>query len=295
MAGTYCNTAQPLQQGVSPVQSSTAKPADHRRTLPQSQWVGSIVVVPVRSIRDSPWDRGARLGLIPARGGSLGVPGKNIRLLAGVPLLVHSIRSAQLSGLFDDVYVSTDDVATSEIASAYGAKVISRPPELASPETPMPPVVEHAIEWYRCDRGSSPHHIFLLQPTSPFRTAADILHACSLLYERDCNAVMGVFEADDPPQWGLRADCNGMLRPATDWTQYLSRRQDLTVTYLDGPLYAIETTAFLAQKRFLTDKTRFFVVPRLRAIDIDTELDFLFAEFLLERSNEIDIIARSRE
>jgi CMP-N-acetylneuraminic acid synthetase len=230
-------------------------------------------------------DCGAALALIPARGGSQGVPGKNIRQLAGKPLIAYSIASALASGTFDRVYVSTDNAETAEIAVEHGADVIARPDELAQAETPMAPVIEHAIEFHRHERGSRPCHIFLLQPTSPFRSADDIRRAASILEGDDCDAVMGVFEADDPPQWALRAGSDGMLGPLAEWEQYLARRQDLPQSYLDGPLYAIETEAFLASERFLTGRTRFFVVPRLRAIDIDTEMDFLFAEFLLEHGH----------
>jgi len=225
------------------------------------------------------------LALIPARGGSEGVPDKNIRPLAGRPLIAHSILSALASDLFDRVHVSTDDRETAEIASAYGAHVIERPPELAQPETPMAPVVSHALK--RCEQayGSRPESLFLLQPTSPLRDAEDIERAAALLERDDCNSVMGVHEVDDPPQWALRAGASEMLEPVADWNLYLARRQDLPPSYLDGPIYAIETDAFLATGRFLTDRTRFFVLPRLRAIDIDTEIDFLFAEFLLERGH----------
>lgn len=239
------------------------------------------------------WDGSATLALIPARGGSQGVPGKNSRALAGMPLIAHSIRSAKASGIFDQVYVSTEDMEISEIAIAYGASVIPRPVELAQAETPMAPVVEHAIQWYEREQRSTPRYIFLLQPTSPLRSAGDIREAASIVSGGECDAVMGVFEADDPPQWGLRADSNGMLQPTASWDQYSSRRQDLPATYLDGPLYAIETNAFFARRRFLTERTRFFVIPRQRAIDIDTEMDFLFAEFLLMYGDDSRLQARS--
>lgn len=210
-----------------------------------------------------------------------------------MPLLAHSINSALASGIFDRVYVSTDDSEIAQIAAAYGAAVIARPAELAQDDAPMAPVVEHAVEWRTREQGSKPQSIFLLQPTSPLRSVDDIRAAASLLHKGGCDAAMGVFEADDPPHWGLRADSSGMLQPTASWSQYLSRRQDLPPTYFDGPIYAIKTDAFLARKRFLTDQTRFFVVPRLRAIDIDTEMDFLFAEFLLKHGADIDTLVRS--
>jgi CMP-N-acetylneuraminic acid synthetase len=216
------------------------------------------------------------------------VPGKNSRLLGGIPLVAHSILSALASQVFDGVHVSTEDAEIARIASAYGATVIPRPAELAQDDTPMAPVVEHALRW-RCEQGARPRHIFMLQPTSPLRSAEDIRLAASILESDDCDAVMGVFEADDPPQWALRADRHGMLRPTAGLDEYLARRQDLPVAYIDGPMYAIHADAFLAVGRFLTERTRFFVVPHERAVDIDTEIDFQFAEFLLARRSDAPV------
>jgi N-acylneuraminate cytidylyltransferase/CMP-N,N'-diacetyllegionaminic acid synthase len=224
----------------------------------------------------------AYLAIIPARGGSKEVPRKNLRLLGGMPLVAHSIVAARESDLFGEVYVSTEDGEVGKVAADFGAVIIERPPDLATDEAPMPPVVEHAVAWYERQHGP-PDAIFLLHPTSPFRSPDDIREAASLL-NGDCDSVMAVFEPADPPQWGLRSTAAGYLEPTFPVSQYLSRRQDLEPTYFDGPLYAIETGAFLKQRRFLTARTRFFVIPQSRALDIDTELDFQFAEFLLARS-----------
>ena len=218
----------------------------------------------------------------------MGVPGKNLRPLNGVPLIAYSIQAARESGVFDNVHVSTEDAEISEVVSAYGALTIARPAALAQDDTPMAPVVEHAVDWWQHEKGAKPHSIFLLHPSSPLRDASDIREAASLLSQGDCDSVIGVFEADDPPQWGLKATADGWLRPVATWEEYLSRRQDLPVTYLDGPLYAIHTNAFLDQRRFLTERTRFFVIPRQRAVDIDTEYDFLFAEFLLRHGHGLE-------
>jgi len=242
--------------------------------------------MPATSDATGAWDRSASMCLIPARGGSLGVPRKNLRPLGGVPLVAHSILSAKASGVFDRVYVSTDDPAISEVAVAYGAIPIDRPAELAREDTPMPPVIEHAVAWCTRERRKQPRFLFLLQPTSPLRGADDIRMAGSLLNEDGCDSVIGVFEADDPPQWALGVSPNGSLHPVAGWDQYLSRRQDLPQRYFDGPVYGIETAAYLADKRFLTDETRFFVMPRVRAIDIDNEFDFLLAELLLKHDQD---------
>ncbi len=222
------------------------------------------------------------LALIPARGRSEGLPGKNIRPLAGRPLIAHTIASAVESRLFAEVHVSTEDEAIAEIATAHGASVIARPRELALAETPTAPVVEHAVSWCERERGSRPRAIFLLEPTSPLRRAEDIREAAALLGQPDCDAAMGVYEAKDVPEWTLRARPDGTLAPAYP-RLFLSRRQDLPPSYIPGLVYAIETDAFLETRGFLTDRTRFFVVPEIRAVDIDTETDFAFAEFLIER------------
>ncbi len=151
-------------------------------------------------------------------------------------------------------------------------------------DTPTASVVKHALGWYEREYGSQPRNVFLLEPTSPLRCVEDIWEAAALLGDGDCNAVMGVCEAHDPPQWTLHARADGTLEPA-DKDRYLLRRQDLPMSYIPGPIYAIETRAFLETEGFLTNRTRFFVVPRERAIDIDTEIDFLFAELLLERGH----------
>jgi CMP-N,N'-diacetyllegionaminic acid synthase len=217
--------------------------------------------------------------VIPARGKSKGMRRKNLRSLGGIPLIAHSIVSAAESGLFDEIHVSTEDEEIAKVAEDFGAVVIERPVELAGDITPMPPVIEHAVSWYE-RRYGPPTRIFVLQPTSPFRSSGDIREASALLRD-DADSVMAVFEPADPPQWALRATGSGYLEPNASLAEYMSRRQDLMRTYFDGPLYAIEARAFDKHKRFLTERTSFFVVPAERAIDIDTEDDFRFAEFLL--------------
>jgi CMP-N,N'-diacetyllegionaminic acid synthase len=226
----------------------------------------------------------SNFAIIPARGGSKGVPGKNLRNLGGKPLVAHSITSALASGVFEQIHVTTEDAEIARVARELGAVVIDRPTELAGDLTLMPPVIDHALTWYESRHGV-PDHIFLLQPTSPFRSAEDIETAAQVL-AGDADSVMAVFEPEDPPHWALRSGDHGYLVPDSPLALYLARRQDLPKTYFDGPLYAIETSAFRRYRRFLTDRTRFFVVPSLRALDIDSEFDFRFAEFLLQADRE---------
>lgn len=221
--------------------------------------------------------------IIPARGGSKGVPRKNVRDLCGIPVIAYSIRTALDSGLFKKVYVSTEDKEIAIVSKKYGAEVINRPLELAQDKTPMPPVIEHGIDFFKKDNGFIPKFVFLLQPTSPFRSPEDLKNAFEIISKGDCDSVMGVFDADDPPQWTLTPDENGFLRPLFPLKDYLARRQDLPPAYFDSPVYAFKTEEFIRQKKFLMEKTRYFVVPRERAVDIDSILDFDFAEFLMKR------------
>lgn len=223
-----------------------------------------------------------KICIIPARGGSKGVPRKNVRLLHGIPVIVYTIKAALDSKIFDAVYVSTEDSEIAAVSRKAGATVIDRPKELASDKAPMPPVIEHALEEHIKNKKLEPEYLFILQPTSPLRNKDDILEGDRIITKEDCDSVMGVFEADDPPQWTLTPE-EGFLKPLFPLDKYLARRQDLEKAYFDAPLYAIKTATFRKYKRFLTDKTRYFVVPRERAVDIDTELDFQFAEFLLKK------------
>jgi len=132
------------------------------------------------------------LGLIPARGGSKGVPRKNIRELAGIPLIAHSIQAARDATAIDSVVVSTDDEEIAEVADSHGARVpFMRPSELAMDKAPTAPVITHALETLH-DAGEEHDAFVLLQPTSPLRTVTHIDEAYSLYEESDADPVISV-------------------------------------------------------------------------------------------------------
>src|SRR3989337_3350204 len=146
------------------------------------------------------------LGVIPARGGSKGLPGKNLRLVAGVPLIVHTIRAARKSRLLSDFIVSTDDPAIAQVARAEGAKVpFLRPPDLAEDDVSMWPVVRHAVaEWERGGEGEeAAEAVALLQATSPLRTAVDIDACIARFLELDAGICVTVFAAHDSPYFNM--------------------------------------------------------------------------------------------
>ena len=133
------------------------------------------------------------LGVITARGGSKGIPGKNLKLLGGKPLLAYTLESAEESAVFDRVILSTDDAEIAAAARARGCEVpFMRPADLAQDETPHLPVMQHAVDWLRENEHYRPDVVMILQPTSPLRRAADIRHAIQLLTETGADSVLTV-------------------------------------------------------------------------------------------------------
>jgi CMP-N,N'-diacetyllegionaminic acid synthase len=215
------------------------------------------------------------LGLIPARGGSRGVPRKNVRTLATKPVLAWTIEAALACEGLDRVVVSTDDSEIADVARAFGAEVpFVRPVELAADETPDLPVYRHALEAL----GDEFDAVALLRPTAPLRTADDIAAALRLLDDQaDC--VRSVCEAEHSPYWmGVVED--GRLRPLLD--QVPAQRQLLPPVYRLNGAVDVVRCASVGDELF-GGTVRAYVMPRERSVDLDTELDFLLAEALLRR------------
>lgn len=222
------------------------------------------------------------LGLIPARGGSKGVPYKNIKPLNSKPLIAYTIEHARKSKYLTRLMVSTDSEDIARAAMQYGAQVpFLRPKELAQDNTPGIDVVLHALEWLEAKEGYSPDAIVLLQPTSPFRTAEDIDNAIAIYIEQKPLSLVSVCVADDNPYWMMRID-DGILMPLMGHIDH-TRRQDLPKAYkLNGAIY-ISSPAVLKERRtFFTEHTIPYIMPRERSLDIDDMLDFHIAEYLLK-------------
>lgn len=219
------------------------------------------------------------LGLIPARGGSKGVPRKNIRMLAGKPLIAWTIEAALASDALDRVVVSSEDREILDTARKWGADTpFVRPAELAQDATPGAAPVLHALETLpeRYD------FVVLLQPTSPLRDSADIDAAIRLCRETGAPACVGVVEPDKSPYWMFTRDNGGRLSPLIPREKLPARRQDLPVTYsVNGAVYVASVPWFLREKAFFSPETVGYVMPRERSLDIDDELDFAVAEMVL--------------
>lgn len=221
------------------------------------------------------------LGLIPARGGSKGLPGKNVRMLRGVPLLGWTVRAALESGRLARVVVSTDDSDIARAAVNAGAEVLERPDRLAADDTPMIEVVEHALQSLK-DAGRSFTHVMLLQPTSPLRTPGDITGAVERLDATGGSAVVSVCREEHSPLLANTLPEDGSLADFLRPEARAATRQELPAYFrLNGAIYLAEVEYLRAERSFIGAGAYAFVMPPERSVDIDSELDFLVAETLL--------------
>lgn len=223
------------------------------------------------------------LALVPARGGSKRVPGKNIKPLDGLPLLAHTLRPALASKVFWRVIVSTDDAATAEVARTHGGEV----PWLrsAASSTDASGSVDVALEVLdRLARDGSepPDAVALLQPTSPFRAVETIRRAGEMFERSGGESVVTVSPAGDHPWWCRTVTAKGVLRPFLPDAPSGVRSQDLPpVHVLNGLLYLASVDTLRTRKSFESPNTRALIVESPEeALDIDTSFDWSIAEAL---------------
>jgi CMP-N-acetylneuraminic acid synthetase len=215
--------------------------------------------------------------LIPARGGSKGIPRKNIREIAGKPLIAWTIEAARTARGVDAVVVSTEDNEIAEVARAWGAEVpFLRPVGLAADETPGIDPVLHTITLL-------PQYdaVLLLQPTSPLRSSADIEGLLALAGQTGAPSIVSLCESPVHPDWMYRMDQDNRINPLLS-TPPATRRQDLPPVYaLNGALYYARTAWLQEQRNFIGPGTLGYPMPEERSIDIDDWLDWRFAELFL--------------
>ncbi len=221
------------------------------------------------------------LVVIPARGGSKGIPRKNIKLLSGKPLIHYTIETAQQ--LFDNnvICVSTDDEEIVSISEQTGIKVpFIRPIELASDFSGSYEVLLHAVEFYE-EKGYSPDTIILLQPTSPFRTL-DHIKECIKIYSENCEMVVSVKETKSNPYYVLREENEeGWLVKSKEGN--FIRRQDCPKVYeINGAIYIINVTALKKMKLAKFVKVLKYEMDEISSHDLDTLLDWSLAELLMK-------------
>ncbi|WP_306534962.1 cytidylyltransferase domain-containing protein [Geobacter sp.] len=223
------------------------------------------------------------LAIIPARGGSKGVPRKNIREVAQKPMIAWTIEEAKNSRYIDRLIVSTDDQEIADVALKWNCEVpFLRPKELGLDDTPGIVPVLHALNALpeRYDL------VVLLQPTSPLRSIEDIDSCIRLITETEAKSCVSVVEPDKSPYWMYKIDDTGTLVPlfSGEW----GRRQDLPQVYaLNGAVYVAETDWLLSGNGLVTDKTVAYRMPKERSLDIDTESDLSYFEVvILNRRNK---------
>lgn len=223
------------------------------------------------------------LAIIPARGGSKGLPGKNIRPLQGKPLIGWSMAAAWASKHVSAVAISSDDPEILAVAQAQGAGVmLERPGALARDDSSSADVILHVL-----DSMTAYDWIVLLQPTSPLRTAEDIDAALERCWATGAPACVSVRESADSPWWMFDLDDRGRLQSFLPAEQRPMRRQDLSSLYaLNGAVYVARVDWFRETRSFLSEETVASIMPPERSIDIDTLFDFRLAECLMNRPAE---------
>jgi N-acylneuraminate cytidylyltransferase len=219
---------------------------------------------------------GARVvAVIPGRGGSKGVPGKNRRLLGGEPLIGWTVRAAKGCERIDHVVVTSDDAGILEAAAGADQHIL-RPAELAQDATPMLPVVLHAL-----DQCGGADIVVLLQPTSPLRTSAQIDGVLDVLASSGAPGVVSVVQPGKSPYWMYRRDEGGRLVPLLS-VEGATRRQDLPAAYaLNGAIYAVQVSSLIEEQAFVTSETLGYEMDIITSLDIDTEWDWIMVEAAL--------------
>ena len=228
------------------------------------------------------------LGLIPARGGSKGVPGKNIKLLGGKPLLEYTSEIALASKFLSKVVLSSDDDKIIDIAKGLGVEVpFKRPSNLAEDASPTLPVIKHVLQFYK-DKGEHFDAVCLLQVTSPFRTLGFLDEAIEKFIAKGTDSLVSVQEVPHEynPHWTFKTNEEGNLKIATGEEKIIPRRQELPLAYhRDGSVYITKTNVIEEQNSLFGDSIAFLVTPKENYVNIDTLKDWKKAENMVKNKS----------
>ena len=228
------------------------------------------------------------LAVIPARGGSKGVPGKNLREVGGEPLIVHAVRAgAEATGL-DAVVVSTDDAEIARVAADAGARVLMRPPELATDESPIAPVMRHALLAVESEGRGPFDAIVLLQPTAPLRSGTHVDAALQILQDNiDADSVISVCACEDVhPSRMYELSGDGTM--AALWPEWeRSPRQAIPpVYYRNGAIYVVRREVLMVEGLAIGRSPAPFVMPSHLLANVDDERDLIIADALVRAWRE---------
>lgn len=227
------------------------------------------------------------LCIIPARGGSKGLPGKNIKTLIDKPLIAWTIDAAKKSRYIDKVIVSTDDSKIKTVSIQYEVDVIDRPYELATDDASTIDVILHSLEILRKEHNYLPEYVMLLQCTSPLRNEKHIDEAIEKLINNQSGAksLISVTKEEHPPFWLRKINSKGYLERYFNFdANNLARRQDFEELYRpNGAIYLAKTNQLIKNRSYQTEKTMPYIMDAVSSIDIDTEIDFKLVEVLLNK------------
>ncbi len=229
------------------------------------------------------------LGLIPARGGSKGVPEKNIRIVLDKPLIAYAIECGLKCSFIDHLIVSTDSQKIAKIAINYGAEVpFIRPKELAEDTTPMLPVIEHTVKSAEIHYAKEIEAVILLDPTGPLRCEEDIKNALNVFKKTKCDAVVSGHIAHRNPYFNMVEKKEEYIRLVKEKSIQIGSRQAAPEVFdLNTVVWIYSRYAIMNECRRIPQRTRLYRVPAERALDLDTELDFEMLEFLMTKNRDL--------
>ena len=224
------------------------------------------------------------LGVIPARGGSKGIPRKNLYPIAGKPLIAYTIEAALASEMLTDTIVSTDDEEIARVSRAFGAEVpFMRPPELATDSAQAVPTIQHAVREMEKLRDVTFDVVVMLQPTTPLRTAGDIDACLRKLLETDADSVISVVDVGGHHPMRMKKIIDDVLVDYDTEAIENMPRQDLPPVYLRaGSVYATRRDVLMEQNSFKGSISRPYIIPPNRAVNIDTMDDMIIAEWRIQ-------------
>jgi N-acylneuraminate cytidylyltransferase/CMP-N,N'-diacetyllegionaminic acid synthase len=224
------------------------------------------------------------IAVIPARGGSRGLPGKNIKELAGKPLIVYTLEAAKKANTIDEIYVSTEDSGIADIVKKQSIDVIDRPADLAQDNTPGLPVIIHALDYLE-KQEKSVEAVVVLQCTSPLTKAEDIDRAVNKLMQTNADSVVSMQECSGPdnPYWMQKIENERVVPFIKEGMKHATRQELPPVYKLNGAIY-VTRPEILHSGKLLGEDTKAYIMPAERSIDIDNEFDFKIAEFLINQN-----------
>ena len=224
------------------------------------------------------------LAIIPARGGSKGLPGKNIKLLNGKPLIAYTIEAAMAAKKISRIIVSTDSRQIAKVAMDYGAESpFLRPKHLATDTALSIDIYDYTLSEIEKQEAVKIEKFMVLQPTSPLRTAEDIDNAIELFNTKSADSVISYCQAHHPIKWHRYVTNEGKLKNIFEET--LNNRQEERPSYFpNGAIYIIRRD-LIKKRSYISDNSYAYIMDKKKSIDIDTIEDFEYAEFLLKNKN----------